>query len=374
MHHAIRSTQIASIIIALFGTGIAPVFVGKPGIGKSDGVAEAVRVLSNKLSSERGAPVSLGYHIEHLASYSEVDVRGYMLPVPSAVPGGAPTAQFTKPAFWSAIEANPDGGVLFFDEFMQASPEVQKVISTLLLDGRIGDYTLPKGWMVVLAGNGTEDGAGAIELLSHLINRVCMIEVNPPSVEEWCDWAVAAGVPSELVAFASLRWGIVVSGEIPAAPNTPYITCRSLARLGFAANNFPGGIRAMSSNPLGQAIMAGMVGEGAMVEISSLVQVAMTLPSFADVVKSPTTTPVPTNVSHLYTMAYMVASNVDTSTAEPAITYLSRMQPDMAVVAITAMNRRDPNMIRCPAMAKWVLANRALVEKFNKYILTAMGM
>ena len=43
-------------------------------------------------------------------------------------------------------------GVLLLDEFPQAPPAVQAVAYQLVLDRRLGEYTLPDGWSIVAAG------------------------------------------------------------------------------------------------------------------------------------------------------------------------------------------------------------------------------
>lgn len=364
---AIKSTSIAAVVTALYGTGISPAFLGPVGIGKSDGVAKAAGVLAAKESARLNRSVQFGYTVETLSNYSEVDVRGYLVPSAASTPGGPIESRFTKPAFWRAIDANPDGGILFFDEFMQATHEVQKAVASLLLDRRIGEFVLPAGWMVVLAGNDVDDNAGANDVLSHVVNRVCMLRVTHPSCDEWISWAQSNNIPFELQAFAQLRWPVIT-----AAPgdgiNEPFPTLRSFARTGVAANAYPGGIRAMVDNEIGRAIIEGMVGPAAASELVATVKLALNLPSMEQVMASPSTAMVPTRTDEAYVMVHMVASRADPHNADAVLTYLSRFRPDMAVVAIVAMVRRSPELVRVPAMTNWILANSGLVDKFNSFI------
>ena len=64
---------------------------------------------------------------------------------------------------------------LFIDELNIGSPEIQKAFYSLILNQRIGEYVLPKGSIVIGAGNRSADSALVNQLPSALIN--CAISV-----------------------------------------------------------------------------------------------------------------------------------------------------------------------------------------------------
>lgn len=352
--YSIKADQIAEVLPTFIMAKRVPLFVGRPGIAKTAFVHQG--------ASECGRRIGAEIHVRelHLASMSEVDVRGYLVPFNGR-------SAFTAPEFWAAVEAHTHG-ILFLDEFMQANHEVQKAVATLVLERRIGEYQLPEGWSVVLAGNGLDDGAGANTLLSHIINRVTIVNVNAPDVDVWASWAASQQLPFEVIAFAKYRPNVVFDGDIPSAPNTPYCTPRSLHALGDLAKASPGGLRAMVDSKVGMALMTGAIGEGPASELSALVRTAINLPSYEAVVADPEGTIVPTKPDQMYAMMMLVAVRARVEDADAVVAYISRFNANHAVTGIISLVRRDKSFAHCKGMMNWVVANREMLQKFNKFI------
>lgn len=351
----LAATDIAAAIVTFFKAKRVPYFVGRPGCGKTAMVREGAKEIARLVN----APVAV--REQHLASMSEVDIRGYLIPQ-------GDQANFTKPEFWSTVEQHPYG-ILFLDEFAQASHEMQKAVAPLLLDRRIGEYVLPDGWMVVCAGNRLEDNAGANSILSHVINRITMFNVEAPDVDEWVGWAVGAGMPPELIAMAKLRPDVVFHAEIPDVADTPYCTPRSIEIVGDLANNYPGGITQMVAEPIGMCMLAGAVGDGAASEIAGMVRTTLRLPSFEQAMNAPETTVVPSDLAEAYAMVMLVAVRADGDKhRETAAQYLTRFPVNIALTGIVALIRREKKFLHSKQFGKWVADNRSMVHKFQKYI------
>lgn len=385
---AIASTTISDIVPVFHASRVTPMLVGKPGIGKTDLVREGAALRSAQLSQELGRPVRVHVRELHLASMSEVDVRGFLMPVteganiPPPAPGVPPLpvaaqpkpvtrATFTQPEFWREVEAN-EFGILFLDEFPQATHEVQKAVAPLLLDGRIGEFVLPKGWSVMLAGNGIEDNAGANTLLSHIVNRISIIKVNAPDPEVWQSWAMANGLEPEVVTYAKLKPATVFNGEIPNEADEPYCTPRSLHRVSTVAKSFPGGIRGMVRERHGQAIIAGLVGAGVAAELSAVVNMAMNLPSYEEVVANPSGVRMPEKVDEKYAMMIMVATRARIEDAQQVCEYLTRFDANLSMAGIVSLIRRNIAFATNPIVTAWIMANQAGITKFNKYIVQGL--
>jgi hypothetical protein len=350
----IPANDIVDAIKTCYHAKRTPLFIGPPGVGKT----AMVRLAASHLQLELVKPV----HVEefHLTSVSEVDVRGYLIP-------DGDNARFTKPAFWDAVENHPYG-ILFLDEFVQAPHEVQKAVAPLIYERRIGSYQLPDGWMVVLAGNGLDDGAGANTLLSHVVNRLSIVKVNSPTPDDWAMWAIEAGLEPEVIAFAKFRPEVVFAGTVPKAPDAPYCTPRSIHACSDLAKHYPGGIRAMVDNKLGMALLAGVIGGGPAGELAGLVRTAMNLPSYEQVVANPTGTPIPEGLDMRYAMVMLVAVRCQLPHMEQVCTYLARFDPNFAVTGFVALCRRNPQFMGTPAAYQWIMANQPLLQKFSKYI------
>ena len=79
-------------------------------------------------------------------------------------------------------------GIAFLDEVGSASPDVQKVFQSLILERKIGSYELPKGWKIIGATNRKEDNAGVGNLNMAMLNRTMVLDVEF-SHESWDLWA-----------------------------------------------------------------------------------------------------------------------------------------------------------------------------------------
>lgn len=351
---SIKADQIAEAVAIYHVSKRVPLFVGPPGIAKTAFVREGAHTIGPDVVVRE----------LHLASMSEVDVRGYLIPQ-------GDFAKFTAPEFWATVLQHPRG-ILFLDEFVQASHEVQKAVAPLILEGRIGDYVLPVGWSVMLAGNGLDDGAGANTLLSHIVNRVQIIPVTAPDVDVWAMWAIKAGLPYELIAFAKSLPHLVFNGAMPDEPNDPYCTPRSVHSLGDVANAYPGGLRAMVDTSLGMAMINGTIGKGPASELIGLIRTTINLPSFEEVVRNPGGTQVPAKASEAYAMVMLCSVRTTIETIEPVMEYLERFSTNFSITGVISLIRRDKRLAQNKRMLAWVMKNRDVLTKFNKYITESL--
>jgi hypothetical protein len=145
---------------------VRPVFIwGPPGIGKSSLVlqfAEKVGIPCVSLLGSQLAPE---------------DIIG----VPQIVDG---KSRFCPPT----LIARDEPYCLFLDELNACTHEVQKAFYSLIHEKRIGDYYLPKGSIIIGAGNRAQDSAIVKPLSSALINRLIHVHLRA-SHRDWLEWA-----------------------------------------------------------------------------------------------------------------------------------------------------------------------------------------
>jgi len=346
-----KLNDIPKAVAAFHSAGRVVGFFGAPGLGKTALVREGAQ----KMSASLGKPVAVAEL--HLASMSEVDIRGYLIP-------NGNESTFTEPPFWNVVKAH-EYGVLFLDEFVQGAHEVQKACAPLLLDRRIGDYQLPPGWSVVLAGNRIEDNAGANSLLSHVLNRIAYVEIEA-DIEGWIAWGARQGLDPLLLAFAKLRPGTVFSGEPPVG-DTPWCTPRSLHALDDVAKSY-GGVRAMlmSGSDSGREIAAGLVGKTAAHEIAAIIATADLLPSYEAIIKDPTKIKLPTAMDAKYVALTMVAMRAEKDDSKPVVQYITRFDPNFALIGMVMLIQRMPQA--AVHAAKWVQDNAALLGEYRRFL------
>jgi hypothetical protein len=167
MNAAITLTQSQLLDFLLNVAVVRPVFIwGAPGIGKS--------ALVQKFADNVGIPcVSL------LGSQlAPEDLVG----VPQIVDG---KSRFCPPASIARNEAY----CLFLDELNACNHEIQKAFYSLIHERRIGEYVLPKGSVVIGAGNRSQDNAIVKPMSSALINRMIHIHLKV-SHRDWLAWAM----------------------------------------------------------------------------------------------------------------------------------------------------------------------------------------
>ena len=161
---------------------IRPVFIwGAPGIGKSSIVENFAESLGLPCVSLLGSQLA------------PEDIIG----VPQIIDG---KSVFCPPR----MIARGEPYCLFLDELNACSQEVQKAFYSLIHDRRIGEYFLPKGSIIIGAGNRAQDNAIVKPMSSALINRMFHVELIA-SHREWLDWAGQNGIHPYIIEYIGLR-------------------------------------------------------------------------------------------------------------------------------------------------------------------------
>ena len=170
---------------------------GPPGIGKSSIVGQIARDRALEFTDVR------------LSQLAPTDLRG--LPVAEA--------GISK---WYPPEFLPRAGrgILFLDELNLAPPAMQGVAQQLILDRRVGSYTVPSDWFVWAAGNRPEDRAAVFEMPPPLANRFLHLQMEP-DLDSFKAYALATGMAEEILAFLAFRPALLhaVSPQQPAWPS-----------------------------------------------------------------------------------------------------------------------------------------------------------
>lgn len=98
-------------------------------------------------------------------------------------------------------------GILFIDEVNRAQDDVLQAIFQLVLDRRVGQYTIPPGWCVVAAGNFMEGYQVSGFNDPAFLNRFChvILSAGETTLEEWIHYMsdVHGGNAAEVIEFAS---------------------------------------------------------------------------------------------------------------------------------------------------------------------------
>ncbi len=225
MNLSFSVTQSELLDILLNIAPIRPVFIwGAPGIGKS--------ALVERFADMVGLPcVSLlGSQLAPEDIIGIPQIKGE-------------TSEFLPPK----MIARKEPYVLFLDELNACSQEVQKAFYSLIHERRIGEYHLPKGSVVIGAGNRSNDGAIVKIMSSALINRMFHVQLkaNP---DQWLQWAYENHLHPWVTDYITQRPDHLFSE--PPKTEEPYSTPRSWHMLSDALKEYGAGEREISEEIL----------------------------------------------------------------------------------------------------------------------------
>lgn len=158
---------------------------GPPGIGKS-AIIKAIAE-ENKLE----------FRDLRLSLLDPVDLRG----IPT-IDRENEQAKWLPPDFLPHPKDAP--GVLFLDELNAAPPIVQASAYQLILDKKLGNYTLPPNWVIIAAGNREDDRSVTFTMPSALANRFLHIDLKC-DINDWKEWAYHASIHESVIGFLSYK-------------------------------------------------------------------------------------------------------------------------------------------------------------------------
>jgi hypothetical protein len=342
--------------------GIAVELESPPGIGKSEFIEQLVA----KLSARDG--FEWGFSKLFLATQQVPDLMGYLFKGDKDFGDGQhiTVSEPTLPLWQVTQQGKPTWmykrGILFLDEYGQGEADTKRVSAELLLNKRVGPWTLggenSAGWGVVAASNRAKDRSGVTKGFDFVINRRNLYNVTP-SVEAWVAWATANDVTPLSIAFAVQNPTLVFADEVPEKQG-PWCTPRSLvmmdrkikvkhARLGYVPDDAKTIEGAM-----------GLIGPTA-AQYFAFVRLEKEMPKFEAIVRDPANCKLPTKVDSQMLVVFNLAHRVTSATLKSVIEYIERMPKEFAVTFAKAACRRNHALAVDPIMRAWSAANASLM-------------
>lgn len=269
--------------------------------------------------------------------------------------------------------------VIFIDEFTKPSSQaVQNMLHPLLNERRIANFKLHADSIVVTAGNNTTDGVGDM-LKAHSLNRLTVVPVKKPHAgfnadhtidsDSWGAWAVNNNIAEEVIAWVKAYPHALASYKDtsqkenhyifnPKTPQKSYVSPRSLQR----ASNIVKQRHRISVNALTVAL-SGTVGESAARDMAAYIEVADTLPTWAEVINDPKGAKLPSSPAALQVMAFGAMTRIDRTTITPWFEYLKRTPKELQSVfcLATSANPDKKNILMTSAaFVNWMRENQYL--------------
>jgi len=332
---SISTTQLYEHINTLMQSDI-PIFIhGSPGIGKSYIVADVAEKNSLELVDVR------------LSQMDPVDLRG----VPSIKED---QTVWMPPVFFPKDKDSE--GILFLDELNSAPPSVQAAIYQLVLDRRMGEYELPKGWRIICAGNRVSDRGVVFRLPTPLANRMVHLHVQA-RFDDFKLFAIRANLHAFIIGFLSFRPDLLSNEPvIEDDANPAFATPRSYHMLSSILK---------SSNDIGKIapIIYGTIGYSAGIEFVSYVKVYEELPDIAAIYEG-NYPKIKNEPALLYALVSALVEYFDGSDThkEHLFAFSQTLPTEFGVMLIKDVVVKDESLGSYSAFDAWL-------EKYGEYII-----
>ena len=325
-----KASNISEAIQGLVHTG-QPMFLwGPPGVGKSQVVKATARKMDIDLIDVRAILLD------------PVDLRG----LPRISKKGL--SQWCTPEFLP----RQGRGILFLDELNAAPPLVQASCYQLVLDRRLGEYELPRGWTVIAAGNRETDRAVTHRMPSPLANRFVHIDFSV-DLGEWIDWANNNAIAPEVIAFLRFRPTLLHSFD-PETSSKAFPSPRSWE---FVSNL----ITSIPAPHLFHELVQGTVGKGAAAEFSGFIKIWKELPSARDILDQPNKIDIPRDPAILFAICEMLGHAVTQTHMEAVVQFASRLPAEFGVLLMREAIRNDNTLAHTPTFTQWAKNNCELL-------------
>ena len=197
---------------------------------------------------------------------------------------------------------SPKPKVILLDEFMKAPKLLQVIFTRLMLERFIGDTPLPQGSIVFGTSNNQSDGVGDT-MLAHASNRVCLLQMQKPKVEDWLVWASENAISPLIRAWVHM-FPRALNSYLddnqkdnpyifqPSKPQLSFVTPRSLAKASVIVEN-----RDILGETPTMSALSGTIGYSASADMSAFLSLEKSLPDINEILQQPENVKVPDEIS-----------------------------------------------------------------------------
>ena len=197
---------------------------------------------------------------------------------------------------------SPKPKVILLDEFMKAPKLLQVIFTRLMLERFVGDTPLPDGSIVFGTSNNQSDGVGDT-MLAHASNRVCLLQMQKPKVEDWLVWASENAISPLIRAWVHM-FPRALNSYLddnqkdnpyifqPSKPQLSFVTPRSLAKASVIVEN-----RDILGETPTMSALSGTIGYSASADMSAFLSLEKSLPDINEILQQPENVKVPDEIS-----------------------------------------------------------------------------
>ena len=263
--------------------------------------------------------------------------------------------------------------VLMIDEFGKANPAVKNAMLRLMLERKIGSYSLHPDSLVFATTNKGSEGVGDL-LPPHARNRMTVVQVRKTDHMDWIEWGINNGIDHSLLGWVKDNPHLMASFEDVKDPDeNPYIFHPKQQRAAFVT---PRSLEAASDilktradfdDMTLTAALMGTIGDRGAMDLMAFVSLADQLPSLQSIKDDPKNAKVPSSAAAVCMVVYRTLASMEKDWLNAWMDYLPRL--DTEAQAMFA------NGVRAPKYSKqsMVMTNKKFTEwaMQNNHLYTA---
>jgi hypothetical protein len=263
--------------------------------------------------------------------------------------------------------------ILMIDEYGKANTAVKNAMLRLMLERKIGSYTLHPDSLVFATTNLGAEGVGDL-VPPHARNRITVVTMRKHDNMEWIEWGINNEIDHTLLGWCKDNPQLFASFETiknpeenpyiyhPRDQRTAFVTPRSLE----AASDWLKEREAFDDQTLTGLLMGTIGARGAM-DLMAFVKLADQLPSLESIKKDPQNAKVPDSASAVCMVVYRTLASLEKDWVNSWMDYMVRL--DKEAQGMFA------NGVRAPKYSKqsMVMTNKKFTEwaMANNYMFAA---
>lgn len=315
-----------------------PVFIwGNPGVGKSS--------LVKQIANEK----NMNFIDLRLSLLDPTDLRGIPF-----------FESETKSAVWAKPEFLPntnskEEGILFLDEINSAPPTIQAAAYQLILDRKIGEYTLPLNYAIIAAGNYETDRGVTYRMPTPLANRFVHLDFDL-DFDEWKRWAYTSNIDTRIISFLSYKSESLFTFDAKSKEKS-FATPRSWSYVDDI-------LKSKLEINLLEEVISGAVGKDSAVEFMNYCKIMKDLPDINTILDG-NLKEVPQNNSVLYALCtgitYALKQNQNIQNITNVLNYSLELPNEFSVMLIRDIQKEGINIEISPSWKTWSDANKFLI-------------
>jgi hypothetical protein len=300
--------------------------------------------------------------------------------IPDLVKG---TPQDTEARGYVTYLTNEELGVhnnkpisLMIDEYGKANPSVKNALLRLMLERKIGGYTLHPDSVLFATTNLGAEGVGDL-MMPHQRDRMSVVTSRKPDNMEWIEWGINNDVDHTLLGWAKDTPQLFQSfTDVPDPADNPYIfhpreqrdafvTPRSLE----AASDWMK-LRTEFDEHTLTALLIGTIGDRGAMDLSAYIKLADQMPTIDDIKINPLTAKVPDSAAGVCMVVFRTLGAIDKDWVSQWMDYLQRLGTEAQGMFANGVRGTDyPKqsiVMNNAKFTKWALANNYLFSAEKK--------